>query len=516
MRVFLILFGALNGLLYSSLLPLWEGFDEPFHYAYVQDLSRHQRLPVLGRADLSAEVWRSLELAPASYLVARNIPGLRTFSEYFHLPAPERRALRDQLDRLDPALGREATGRGNYEAQQAPLAYALLAIPDRLWSEVPLPARVWRLRVLAALAAVTAVVLLTLRLASRLGLADPFACTAVFLALSTQMFYASVARIGNDWLAIPLGIALCLAAVEVYARPDTRTVCALAAILAVGLLTKAYFLGLVPLAAGVVAWQCLRARLAVRTAALGAVIVLVLAGPWYGRNWTLYGSLSATQQAAGGIGPGQVAPALGHFPWLRAAYLLARDSLWTGNNSFTTFSAATIHLMLLALGLAAVLWLGSRPAPAERLLLAGSGVYLAGVLYAALVTFVYTRGGLATGAWYTQPVLPALWGVLLAGLARRGKAGRGVICLVIILWAYVLGATYVAKLLPLYGGYEGSARLGALLRWYSAGDGGEMLSSACLAPAGMLYALTAVVVAGAVALGIALGVAVTRGPAAAA
>jgi hypothetical protein len=59
LRFFLILFGALNGLLYSSLLPLWEGFDEPFHYAYVQDLSVDQRLPVLGRANLSAEVWRS-------------------------------------------------------------------------------------------------------------------------------------------------------------------------------------------------------------------------------------------------------------------------------------------------------------------------------------------------------------------------------------------------------------------------------------------------------------------------
>ena len=210
------------------------------------------------------------------------------------------------------------------------------------------------------------------------------------------------------------------------------------------------------------------------------------------------------------MGLGQVTPALSQFPWLRASYLLARDSLWTGNNSFTTFSAATSGMMLAALALAAVLWLTSRPTPAERLLLAGSGVYLLGVLYAALVSFIYTRGALATGAWYTQPVLPALSCVLLAGLARSRKAGRVVVCLVIILWTYVLSATYVAKLLPLYGGYEGSARLGALFHWYGAGDGGKMLSTVCLAPAGVLYALTAGVVAGAVALGIALAVAVNR------
>jgi hypothetical protein len=341
-------------------------------------------------------------------------------------------------------------------------------------------------------------------------LPEPFAWTAAFLVLSTQMFYASVARIGNDWLAIPLGIALCLAAVETCERPQMRTVCALAAVLAVGLLTKAYFLGLVPLAAGLVVWQCLRGRLPVRTAALGAVVVIAISGPWYWRNWILYGSLSATQQAAGGIGPEQVTPALGQFPWLRTAYLLARDSLWTGNNSFTTFSSATIHTMLALLVLAAVLWLRSRPAAAEQLLFAGSGVYLAGVLYAALVTFVYTRGGIATGAWYTQPVLPALWCVLLAGLARSRTSGRVVACLVIVLWTYVISATYVAKLLPLYGGYEGSARLGALLRWYGTGSAGEILSTTSLAPASVLYALTAVVVAGAVALGMALGVAVAR------
>ncbi len=106
--------------------------------------------------------------------------------------------------------------------------------------------------------------------------------------------------------------------------------------------------------------------------------------------------------------------------------------------------------------------------------------------------------------------------MLLAGLARRRRAGRVVVCLVIILWTYVLSATYVAKMLPFYGGYEGSAHLGALLRWYSAGGAGEMLATTALAPAGVIYGLTAVVVAGAVALGIALGVAVARGRAEAA
>ena len=34
-QALLIAYGAANALLYATLLPLWEGFDEPFHYSYV-------------------------------------------------------------------------------------------------------------------------------------------------------------------------------------------------------------------------------------------------------------------------------------------------------------------------------------------------------------------------------------------------------------------------------------------------------------------------------------------------
>ena len=60
------LFGILNATLYCLLLPLWEGFDEPFHYGYVQTLSAKGELPVLGKTRLSREVLQSLHLAPAS------------------------------------------------------------------------------------------------------------------------------------------------------------------------------------------------------------------------------------------------------------------------------------------------------------------------------------------------------------------------------------------------------------------------------------------------------------------
>jgi len=38
----LLAYGLLNATLYTGLLPLWEGFDEPFHFAYVQQLANGQ------------------------------------------------------------------------------------------------------------------------------------------------------------------------------------------------------------------------------------------------------------------------------------------------------------------------------------------------------------------------------------------------------------------------------------------------------------------------------------------
>ena len=44
LRHAIMMFGILNACLYSALLPLWEGFDEAFHYGYVETLWQTHRL----------------------------------------------------------------------------------------------------------------------------------------------------------------------------------------------------------------------------------------------------------------------------------------------------------------------------------------------------------------------------------------------------------------------------------------------------------------------------------------
>jgi hypothetical protein len=57
-------FALVNATLYSCFLPLWEGFDEPFHYGYVQSLSADGRFPVFGRATVSVEIDQSFNDVP--------------------------------------------------------------------------------------------------------------------------------------------------------------------------------------------------------------------------------------------------------------------------------------------------------------------------------------------------------------------------------------------------------------------------------------------------------------------
>jgi hypothetical protein len=91
----------------------------------------------------------------------------------------------------------------------------------------------------------------------------------------------------------------------------------------------------------------------------------------------------------------------------------------------------------------------------------------------------------------------------MAGLARSGRVGnliRGAMCW---LWAYVICATYVAKLIPMYGGYGGRpARLAEIARWYAGSLPRirEILSTTALISPVALFVLTGCVAIAAITL----------------
>jgi len=520
-----LLYGALNALLYAGLLPLWEGFDEPFHYGYVQELRRHGALPVMGKTVLSEEVVRSLDLVPAGYAVTRNVGRGVAFGDYFRMPAEERRELRRRLERIDPASAAGDSQSPNYESHQAPLAYALLAPFDALWAKVPLPARVLRLRLLGALAAVLLLWFGTLRLGALLDLPDTIPLTVMFVAFSSQMFYGAVCHIANDWLAVPLFALVLSEAVALHREPRAPAALRLGLALGAGLLTKAYFLAAVPVVAGVALVVYMRGRQVAkshpglaRASGLPRFFLvslapgLVIAAPWYIRNLSLYHNLSGMQETLGGTPFGALARAAGRIPWLDAALVTARTSLWTGNNSLGALSRNTLRVMLLLLGAAVCLYLWravrSRLPGAERVVLAGTLGYMAALVYSTVLTYWSTRGaGISPAPWYVQALLAPGLCLLFIGLSKSGGTGRALWLAMVWVWTYVMVVTYGVKQIPFYAGFtNGTAHLSDLPGWYARLLSGfyGTLETAALLPPGLLLALAAVVTAMAMTLAVGL------------
>ena len=471
-RALLLVYGLLNAALYTSLLPLWEGFDEEFHYGYVQYLSAHHRFPVLGRTELSREVNESIGLLPMSYVMINNLhlKGVRTFDEYFALDSVTRHGLYDRAHLIpsDLRLTEERQFYVNYEVHHAPLAYLLMAVPDAAFSSVPLPTRVWIVRLLASIACVLLMFRAVWPLGIESGLDERFAAILVFLIFSCQMFWATVAHIGNDWLSVPLSVFCVVWALRYHRAPSLRNGVWLAGTLALGLLAKAYFLVFVPLyLLAMVIWFRMR-KAHVRDLAAMLAIPAFVAGPWYLRNVLLYGNLSGRIEETGGVTTSGALRSLASIPWLKSLPFMARGAFWMGNGSFTDFSVGTMNLVLLLLAVALVLYC-RRARIVEVFLWAPVVLFCGAMLYVTGSSFVYTKGlAIAASPWYLQAVMPLLFAVALLGCQRSGMVGRGVAVGCVVLWGYVLAVTYAAKLFPMYGGFGGGrSTLRDIARWYA-------------------------------------------------
>jgi len=482
-------YGAANALLYSALLPLWEGFDEPFHFGYVQHLANGQGLPDARVDVLSREIGASLTIAPASGLVRVNLPEIKTtFSEYFSLTPVQRASIHDQLRTVPPEWRWQGSHFGNYEAQQAPLAYFLLALPERALAGVPLPGRVLVLRIIGAFAGTLLVYFGAERLFRELGLREPYKSAAIFCIFSCQMTWATIAHVANDWLAVPFAVWSLTLTIRYWRNPNVRTAAWVGGVLALGLLTKAYFIAFIPMA------LVLGRRF--KDLCLSAAIIVLAAGPWYLRNVLRYGAVTGLQESRAGIGLSAVVHAAPAFHWPTVIWGSIRAALWTGNNTFMAFSANTLTAIVAAWLIALILWAVSRHRSAEWITVLHCALFLAALAYNAVERSIYAGGVAGTIPWYPQAILTPMLGLAFLGCSRSDRVGRIAAGALVGLFGYVLIATYVVKLIPLYGGYEGRTSLSAVMGLYSSrlpflADNLNMLT---LAPAVVLLSLTGIVV----------------------
>jgi len=486
-------------------LPLWEGFDEPFHYGYVQSLSATHHLPLVHRTPVSQEIRESLRLVPVSWLLHNSLPDSISFEEWFQLSAVQRDDRVTSVARLSRELQSQSSNLLNYEAQQAPLAYILLSPIDSALSQVPLRPRIFTLRLVVAIGSSVFLFFAVNLLLRALCVDGPFRIAALACIFESQMLWASIAHIGNDWLAIPLS-TLFLAWLVLTAK-DRRPkyALAMAAALAAGLLTKAYFLAFVPVFAAFLIARFSQRRLNARTAFLAGFIVL-LGALWYARNIVLYGSLSGTQESIAGVSLSSAAGAFLHINWLTSTIDLFRWALWTGNWSFVSFSRFTLNADLILIAAAFILFFtGFREITAgEWWALLACAAFFLGLIYQTCVTWVATNGqSRHAEPWYLQCILPCLWALAFLALQRHRMIGRILAAAILLISAWIAAATYLLKLIPLYGGFSGRSTIPAAFAWWRHLPA-DALSQTVLGPLTIMFAALAVFLLLLAALNIAL------------
>lgn len=248
--------------------------------------------------------------------------------------------------------------------------------------------------------------------------------------------------------------------------------------LGLALLTKAYFLVLLPVAIAVTwlrlrgGWRPVRRELAVLAAVLG--VALAVGGWWYAAAFARNGSVSGEQMesAAAGKSAAEKLHAVAAMDWRYALDHATCTFFWNGGWSFLRVRSWMYRVLqgvglLLAAGWAMLLgkaWRARGPGVARGLLLlAILGAFALAIAYQTLL--IYFRTGQATAVgWYFYALTAALAALAAVGillLAGRRRAAPGLALLALLFAALDLFATHLV-LLPYYAGLLAHKANGAL------------------------------------------------------
>jgi hypothetical protein len=272
------LVAVLNAAAWALITPPFQVPDEQDHFAYVQRLAETGRPPSTSRQRYSSEL--AVVLARLRFRAVAAQAGVGIWSN----------AEQRQLDRaLATRPERRGIGGAGTAMLQPPLFYALEAVPYRLARSATLLDRLALMRLLSVLLAGSTALLVFLFVREVLP-STPWAWTVGALALALQpLFGYTSSAVNPDSLLYACSAALFYCVARGFRRGLTaRLAIAIGAILAIGLITKLNFVGLVPgaaLALVLLALRCppgfkLRAlglstvALAIGIAALGAIALL--------------------------------------------------------------------------------------------------------------------------------------------------------------------------------------------------------------------------------------------------
>ena len=369
------------------MFPLWEGWDEYAHFAYLQHVVNTDSLPHFD-SPLSREIDESMRLAPLPYELRWIGPPYLTEPQWWALPESERADRLRRLAELPAEYAKQPSAHKfvSYEAQQPPLYYWLLSMPLRLVEAWHLWARVLLIRLLSMALASLAIPLTWLAAKGTAGFH-----AAALLAVAPG-FAIDTCRIANDSLAIALVALL----VWLTIRRSHRVVTGI--VMGAALLAKAYLLALLPVV-------FLRRRpLPVLALAAG------IAGWWYARNVEMGIAFSGwldhvdARKAFAGIP---------RIDWFSAANIVARSFIWFGGWSFLTLKS----WIYLPVEIMAICGIAGAIRGRAKVPLAFAGCFALAMIYGVL-NYYAAHGIPNVPGWYAWAIAGPLALIMARGLGR--------------------------------------------------------------------------------------------------
>jgi 4-amino-4-deoxy-L-arabinose transferase-like glycosyltransferase len=448
-----MLVAVLNAVAWSLVTPPFHVVDEPWHYEYVEYMAEHWRPPAPTPPRLSPSVQAVTEDLDLGRVIGEPANG-SVWS------AAERRRLTDDLAHV---RSRDGNGGSYADVPEPPLYYALEAIPFSLAKGASVLDRLALMRLLSALLAGVTVLGVFLFLREALP-AHPWTWTVGALGVALLPLFALMAGgLNPDDLLYATAAWLFLLFARSFRRGFTpRRAAAIGALLAIGLLTKMNFVGLLPgallglVVLGVREEGAPRPRaprlplLALAVAAVPAVAIALLNvaawdRPAFGLGAYSTSSVHPTLSQGFAYVWELYLPPLPGMTHVTATTFSTRDVWFDGfvgrfgwlDTRFAgwVYDAAAIPALAVLALCARALVRGRRALRARLAELAVYAALAAGMLAlvaAASYNLFLQHGGGAAEARYLLPLLP-LYGALLV-LAARGAGRR---------WAPVAGTAIV-------------------------------------------------------------------------